>query len=281
MKTKLIMVEGIPGSGKSTIAQKIADHFANRGVPVSLFNEGHAHPADLAWNACVPLGSLDGLLTKYHDIESEIRRNMTLEGEYAVIAYAQVKTSDRGFYNDLAEYEIYDARVPSELFNDLLYSRWGSFGKQASKKDVLNIFECAFLQNNVGELMNFRLSGREAIEKHLNVLLKGVETLSPVLIYLSQPQVSETLDRVIKERVSPNGNWIDSMIEYFENTPYGQRYHQKGLAGVVKNFEVRQEMEMRMIESLPIDALVVENRAYDWDQIWQEIETFLYTLEKP
>lgn len=37
METKLIMVEGIPGSGKSTFAQKIAEFFKNKNVLVNLF----------------------------------------------------------------------------------------------------------------------------------------------------------------------------------------------------------------------------------------------------
>ena len=63
MNTKLIMVEGIPGSGKSTIAQKIADYYKSKSLAINPFNEGQAHPADLAWSACVPLGSLNDILS--------------------------------------------------------------------------------------------------------------------------------------------------------------------------------------------------------------------------
>src|SRR5659263_135706 len=111
LRTKLIMVEGIPGSGKSTFAHKIADYYRNKDILVNLFNEGQAHPADLAWCACVPLGSLDNLLLKYSGLEGEIRKNMHIEGDYAIIAYTQVKTDNRGFYKELENYEIYDNRV--------------------------------------------------------------------------------------------------------------------------------------------------------------------------
>ena len=47
MKTKLIIVEGLPGSGKSTMAKKIADTLAGNGEKVLCADEGVSeHPAD-------------------------------------------------------------------------------------------------------------------------------------------------------------------------------------------------------------------------------------------
>ena len=54
MDTKLILVEGIPGSGKSTIANKIREYLESQNIDTTLFNEGDAHPADLAWCSYIP-----------------------------------------------------------------------------------------------------------------------------------------------------------------------------------------------------------------------------------
>lgn len=116
MKTKLVMVEGIPGSGKSTFAQKIADYYRNKSIVVNLFNEGQAHPADLAWLACIPLDTIDTLLFKYKELENDITKNMHISDGYAIIAYTQVKTDNRGFYKELESYEIYDNRVSFDIF---------------------------------------------------------------------------------------------------------------------------------------------------------------------
>ena len=40
MKNRLILVEGIPGSGKTTISKKIRDYLMNKGLDVILYNEG-------------------------------------------------------------------------------------------------------------------------------------------------------------------------------------------------------------------------------------------------
>ncbi len=65
MNTKLILVEGIPGSGKSTFARRIAGHYQALGQTVRLYNEGDYHPADVAWNACIPLAGLEQALAPF------------------------------------------------------------------------------------------------------------------------------------------------------------------------------------------------------------------------
>ncbi len=278
MKTKLIMVEGIPGSGKSTFAKKIAGYYRNKGMAVDIFNEGQAHPADLAWSACVPLASLDHLLLKYSELEAEIRKNMRIDGGYAMIAYTQVKTENRAFYKELENYEIYDNRVAFDVFCNLHYSRWEAFGKQAAEKDMLNIFECAFFQNHINELQNYQLAGKADMQRHLNKLLSSVLPLSPVLIYLSQPNIRETIERIAKERVSDHGKWIDMAVAYVENTPYGKLHNLKGFDGFLRCMEDRKQTEADIIKSLPINTIIIENDDYNWEGVWNKLEAHLVTL---
>lgn len=278
MNTKLILVEGIQGSGKSTIAQKISDYLKPQNQAVTLYAEGQPHPADLAWNACVPMGELDGLLLKYKNIEPQIKNNMRVEGGNAIIAYTLVETEEYSFYQDFEKYEVYNNKVPPNAFRELHYSRWQAFGAQANKENTLNIFESAFLQNHVSELMNFQLAGQEEIEMHLNRLLAPVLCLSPVLIYLSPANVEETIERVAQEREFIYGKWIDALIDHTENCPYGKKYNLKGRQGVLQNIENRKKMELEIIERLPIQTVVFENNNFDWGKLWNDIQDFLQRL---
>ena len=277
MKTKLIMVEGIPGSGKSTFAQKIADYYRNKGIAVNLINEGQAHPADLAWSAYVPLDSLANLLQKYSDLESDIRKNMCMNGSYAIIAYTQVKTDNRVFYKELENYEVYDNRVAFDVFCNLHYRRWEAFGKQAAEEDMLNIFECAYFQNHINELQNYQLANRTVIESHLMKLLSTVLNLSPILIYLSQPNIRETIERIAKERVSEHGNWIDMAIAYVENTPYGKVNNLKGFDGLIRCMEDIKQLEADILKTLPIKTIIIDNDDFNWESVWNTLEAHLLT----
>ena len=62
MKNRLILVEGIPGSGKSTISKKIRDFLVSKGLDVVLYNEGDLHPTDMAWNALLSKEEYDNVI---------------------------------------------------------------------------------------------------------------------------------------------------------------------------------------------------------------------------
>ena len=53
MTTKLILVEGLPGSGKTTTAVFVADWLKEHGMETAVFLEGSLdHPADFESVAC-------------------------------------------------------------------------------------------------------------------------------------------------------------------------------------------------------------------------------------
>jgi hypothetical protein len=276
MTTKLILIEGIPGSGKSTFARKIADWYRNHGTNVNLYTEGQSHPADLAWNACVPMAEYGGILRRYEQLSGEIERRTVFEGDTAVVAYTLVKTDNRDFYKELEAFEVYNGRVPDERFFKLHYDRWRAFGQDAMGKESLNIFECAFLQNHVEELLFWRNAGEDAVIEHHNRLIDSVKQLSPALIYLSQPDIRATIERVARERVFPEGgSWLDLCVAYCENSPFGKQRRLKGFDGTIELFTIRKQLEMKILGQLSIPHIVAENVNFDWNGVWAEIEAYL------
>jgi len=267
MKTKLILVEGIQGSGKSTFAKKIADFYTEHGLQANLYTEGGFHPADLAWNACIPVETLSRVLAPYSGFREEIDKNTHIEDGYAIISYTQVKTDNKAFFKDMENHEVYDNRVPLDVFNGLHRSRWRAFGEQAKRKNALNVFECALLQNHVTELMYFHIADDETMKMHFNTLIQTVTALSPFLIYLTQPNIRDTIERVADER----GDWINRFIHYAENSPYGKLYGLKGFDAAISCLEERKRMELDVISSLPIASVILENPNYDWETLWESL----------
>ncbi|MCL2060108.1 MAG: thymidylate kinase [Oscillospiraceae bacterium] len=276
MATKLILIEGIPGSGKSTFARKIAQWYQNRGVAVNLYIEGQSHPADLGWNACVPAALYENLLEKYEPLRAKIVEKTVFEADTAIIAYTLVETDDKNFYKELAAYEVYDGRVSDDVFFNRHYDRWRAFAHSAASKNELNIFECAFMQNHVNELLFWRNADEHTVISHHNKLIDMVKCLSPLVIYLSQSDIRETIQRIARERIyKDNGNWIDHCIAYCENSPYGKRNGIKGFDGAMQIFTIRKQLEMKILTQLPAPHIVINNDDYNWDSAWSRIETYL------
>lgn len=282
MKNRLILIEGIPGSGKTTISKKIQRYLKDKGLDVVLYNEGDMHPADMAWNALLSKEEYNKIIKENKGNEKVIKENSIFEEEYVILAYTKL-----GFHRKqnklmefLEEHEIYDGRVPVEVFKDIHLKRWEKFKKEMLEAESkIAIFECSFLQNHVNELLAIHNKDINFIKEYLKDLIETVVELKPKLIYLNQFSIEETINRVAKERISHNEqmypDWLDMAIGYFENSSYGKLNNINGFEGLVKYFEKRQEIELEVIGDLSIDKLIVNNKNYDYGNIENNVITNL------
>ncbi|MCM1991621.1 thymidylate kinase [Oceanirhabdus seepicola] len=284
MKNRLILVEGIPGSGKSTISNKIKEYLESKGIKVKLYSEGDAHPADLGWNACLTIDEYKEVVKDNPEIEDKLKENTKFEGDYVVIAYTKLGLPMKG--SELIKYletkEVYDGKATLEIFKELHFQRWKQFAESMSNNDSVAIFECAYLQNHVNELMGWHGKDSKYIEEYMLELIDTVKVLNPKLIYLTQPNTEETIKRVAAERVSTDkskwDDWIDLVIRYVEGSEYGQSEGLKGYEGVIQFFKDRKKIEEVIIENLPIDKAVINNTEYDWDKVFEEVVAVLNIL---
>lgn len=148
-KTKLVIVEGIPGSGKSTLSRYIHDMSNTHQIESELFLEGNLrHPADYESVACMPNEELDRLRSIYSEVFQYIDPFVSLNGNDSLIAYALAQQSAQNkipssLYEEIQRYEIYDG-VPVEKYCELMIQRWKSFVKDQREKEKLIILECCF-----------------------------------------------------------------------------------------------------------------------------------------
>lgn len=273
---RLVLIEGIPGSGKTTLAGKTAE-FLSRYKKTDFYEEGESHPADLAWCACIPKEEFENVIKQYPEYEEKIRQLMYEEEGYQIIPYTRLSIDDPDFYQQMESYEVYNNRVSLQVFEELHRKKWIKFAKQASAVDEFTVFECAFLQNHLNELLLFHFKEVKEIEEYLLTLIDTVKDLKPLLIYLNQPDIEETIRRVSEVRVDGQGKkiWQEMAIDYVENCPYGKKYGLKGFEGLVRYFEERKRIELLILNKLPIECHIINNQAYDWEQVWTEVEELL------
>lgn len=279
MKNKLILVEGMPGSGKTTISKKIRDYLIDKGLEVELYNEGDLHPADMAWNSLFTREEYNNLIKENREYENVIKENSTFEEDCVIVAYTKL-----GLYkdqNDLMKkfeaHEVYDGRVSLDKFKYIHLRRWKKFGQEMKKlEDKIIIFECAFFQNHINELLAVYEKDVDYITYYLKELIQTVCDLNPKIVYLNQKSVRETLSRVSRKRLSENkeiiSDWIDLVTEYFKNSNYGKHNNITGFDDIVEYFKKRQEIELDTIEKLSIDSTIITNTYYDWDNIIEIIK---------
>ena len=70
---KLWLIEGIPGSGKSTAARKLG-----QTLHAQAYNEAELHPCDLAWHAVLSRAELDAFIARHPDKGRDMRKQRGL-----------------------------------------------------------------------------------------------------------------------------------------------------------------------------------------------------------
>lgn len=89
MNSRLILVEGIPGAGKTTIARKIKEKLIEEGKDVILYEEGVSHPADMAWNAYLKKEEYDDFIMKCSEMWERSKKSISKEELIPSIVYIE------------------------------------------------------------------------------------------------------------------------------------------------------------------------------------------------
>ena len=139
MKHKLIMVEGIPGSGKTTFAKKIAARLRDLGYNATCYNESDIHPADLSWIAVLTAAQYEHLLQKWPSYADQIRAQAWQESNRVLVAYSNVEVTrkeDEALYDDFAPYEVTTANGRWPTSPPSIWSAGNDFQPKLNKKST-------------------------------------------------------------------------------------------------------------------------------------------------
>lgn len=255
---KNIFIEGIQGSGKSTLVQRLSERLPE----YHRYAEGDISPVELAWCSYMTPVQYQETLAKYPDIQEEIRKWTATEGEYYIVAYTRIITDYPGFHKDLEQYEIYNGRRSLQELKDIVLRRYEAFSGEG------NIFECAFFQNIVEDMILFHLLSDDEIVAFYKELFEKVDKEKFLMLYLDNEDIAENVRIIREERSDQAGNqlWYQLMLEYLKACPYAEHHDLTDFHGMVAHFEHRRAVEKRIIaEVLGECAVIMPAKKYDID----------------
>lgn len=276
MKNRLILIEGLPGSGKSTFARLISDKLNDRKIGNQLFSEGNLdHPADYDGVAFYTKQAFDELINANHKYKDNIVKMAYKEEEGYFIPFVKMKIESKDeFPNELftiiAENDIYE--LPLDLHIKLLLSRWQKFVDTALANKDTYIFECCFIQNPVTVSMLRDNSKKEVTIEYINKLAEIIKALNPILIYLDQKDIDSNFRKIIEER--PN-EWFEGFVDYYTNQGYGKSNGLKGLEGTIQILHTRKELEHEIVDSLNMGKYILDITKGDYSKASNEIAKLL------
>lgn len=242
-------------------------------VPNCLYREGCLHPANLDGYALLPAGEWDALMEKFPQHEERLKNHSLCIDGHILVQMQKDYRKGSPIFQYLEKYAIWDNGLDFDLFAKLHRQRWAAFARRSMENSGAFIFECAFLQDHITELMLFyERSGAEIVE-YFKKLEESISVLNPFMIYLQQDSPEETINRIYRQRIhEPDGRpWGERVAEMIAGSPYGKTNALVGYAGLVEFFKRRKEMDLKVLSCLKIKHTFIDNNNYDWKEMQSRV----------
>ena len=266
MNTKLIIVEGLPGFGKSTTAKLINEILSQNKIEVELFLEGNLnHPADYDGVSCFNKFEFDRLLFNSGDFKEVLLKRVLKKGSNYLLPYRKIKNefgdqfSDE-LFNTISKNDIYE--LPFDRNVELIADKWNYFAEIALEDSKVYIFECGFIQNPLTIGMIKYGEQKEKIINYVMKVAKIIENLNPMLFYVEQDNLEFSFRRALKER---NPEWSTGIVDYYTNQGYGKEHNHSGVEGAIKVLEARRNLELEIFDMLKMKKEKINNTKYEID----------------
>ncbi|MTI67767.1 MAG: hypothetical protein FH753_14370 [Firmicutes bacterium] len=264
MKNRLILIEGLPSSGKTTTTKMTHKVLNNLDIANKVFYEGDLdHPADYDGVSFFSEVEFYDLLSKYKKERKLIKKIAIKRQEGYYIEYKKrIKRYNDKFSDDLInsflKHDVYE--LPLDRHIDILLKSWQRFRYNALNEENVYIFDCAFIQNPVTVTMLRDNAEKKVINEYIKKLENIIKPLNPILIYLNQDNIRYSFKKVIKERPK---EWLEFFINYTLNQGYGKDNNLKGLDGTLKVLEERKKLEHELLDALDIEKTIINNSQLD------------------
>jgi hypothetical protein len=276
-KTKLILLEGIPGSGKSTAATHLEEYLKAKGLTVRFWREGNFdHPADFEGIARLSEAEFRDLLSHYPPLTDLFHSQLTVRGADYLLKYRKLQQLHPqempvSLIDELSRYDVYDG-LPVGEYCRLALDRWQDFQRASNESDEITLLECCFLQNPLTVMLARHDSDPQVARNQIATIAEIIKSLNPLVIYLHPHNVRAALEHVRAERPK---EWADFVTWYLTGQAYGKAHDLYGYEGVIQFYEIRQKLEVGILKDLSIPSLVIQHSGADWNRIDREIVDFV------
>lgn len=250
----VVLVEGLPGAGKSTHAHALGVTLAESGVAALHWPEGRSdHPVDFENVSLVPHGILAHLREKDPSAWYELRAQAERYPDGWIIRRTDQLTVPEGIAEQVRRLDAYDGDVTADSHRRALVESWRRFGAREPRPEV-QIWECVLIQNPLTALVARFDQPPHALAEHAQQLVSAIRSHNPMLVYLDPGDPEPVLRRAAHERPP---EWLDSAVRYRTDQGYSRRRGLTGFDGYVAFLRMRRELELDLVRSLDLPSLVV------------------------
>jgi len=259
MIKQLILLEGLPGTGKTTATQTLFDGLSSIGEDiVALFEGDDRIPCDFYEMAGIPVKEYDA----FHALHSDITEALWgVSMRTANYVYLRLDRCSDFIAEAFRKWDMGDER--NQQVDVLHYvacalerlDHWVSLN--VGNENTV-IIDSGFLQNPINELL-FRGASDEAVRSFILETMKRVKPLHPFCFYLRRENAETAMTFARQAKGDAWSAGIDALLE---------------MPGCANFFEHRFELELDLLPSMPHVICFVQGN--DWSDFERQAERFLH-----
>jgi len=276
MNSQLVLVEGIPGVGKTTMAKKIKEYLDKQNVQSKLYLEGDFnHPADYECVAYFDKEQYDHLIKKFKIEEERIKDFIDIKDtdyfiNYGMIRKNKIYNDNKPFLKALMSNDVYS--LPIQKFIQVTKDKWKRFVKTSENESCVYILECCFMQNPLTTMLAYHNQSEYLINEHIKNLSRIVKPLNPIMIFLEPKNIKENFDFIKQNR---SKEWYNFVEDYVTNQAYGKENSLKEYDGLITFYEHLQKLALECFALLDMVKIKKENSKINWDKNERGIYSFI------
>lgn len=270
MKRTVYFIEGLPGTGKSTISKWLHEKTGAKCILESDLN----YPNDLCNVAGIPLDVYNKICCDFSIIPDFIEQH----GMYIYVNIEEVRNcfpNQHKLLSILSEWDIGDEFNPHMTLSHYIPCSLEFFNNRFTQLEQNYdsiIFDSVWLQSPINELLS-RNADSETIIKYCSSLAEMLKKFSLSCIYLKRDSADETIKFA---SYAKGEGWTARVTELFTKTPYGITHKLEGFNGLIKYFSERAKIEEEILSRRIIKCLKYTVDENNWDKvkelIWEDVK---------
>jgi hypothetical protein len=269
--SKLIIVEGLPGSGKSTIAQFIAHQLQRNNEEAQWYYEvGLQHPLEFTSEACLNEQENSKLLNKYSEFRSILETEEYRRCNRYFYKYIEIQRKYKGILPDalIEELETFDVENGNvNNYMELKAKKWNEYIENKNSSQEITVIESSFLQGPIVTML-LEDKPKAEIKNYVGELLAIVKESNPTLIYFYQKDIEASIRKMFDFR---GNGFTDYIVDMICESSYGKKRKLKGIEGAINFFTEYRNIGDELYSEFNIGKVSIENSEGRWENYKEEI----------
>ncbi|MBP5452352.1 MAG: hypothetical protein J6Y16_08970 [Treponema sp.] len=271
MKNRLIMLEGLPGTGKSTNSFKLYEQLLLNGKKVSWIHEvSQPHPVLFFTESCMTKEEYRKFKIKYPEVAeildevAEVRKT-TVGIDQETVSRRLPEAQKQEWYKELLQYDAFPTSL--DRYEVQALEKWEVLAKKAMQdENTVFILDSSFFQYQIFTYL-LKAAPYKRLESFVGKITECIKPLNPLLIYLYREHTEDSIAFLKEQR---GGQDLVSTWERDRGEPYYQN-KQKDVTAFYDFLKDYATYAKDLFETVNFDKRKIEISKNNWKTYEGEI----------